>query len=408
MRILMIADYLPFPLIGGDRIRIYNLLRQIANRHEVSLAAFLETPEDIEGVDHLKQFCARVETTPAYIRPSRLTRIPGMLGYALAGKPPELSLLYSKEFTGKIKQLVSTMDFDIVQIEHSRMGLYLEALPQKTRCKSILDFHNFTYQQLSREFKIEKRWDRKIRSLLNSVAMLGWEPRYAERFDRCTTVSDIDRRLLLKANSHLQVEVIPNGVDTHKYTPLPVENASPVLLFIGNMGYPPCVDAVLYFCREIFPRIRRSFDAAQLWIVGRNPSAEVLKLNGEGVHVSGQVEDVYPYYQRSSVCVVPLRAGGGTRLKILEAMALGRPVVSTTIGCEGLEVVDGEHLMIADNPDQFAQKTILLLNDRQLYQSISSNGRQLVETSYGWDKIAGRLMAVYTEMLEQSDLTNVN
>ena len=228
--------------------------------------------------------------------------------------------------------------------------------------------------------------------------MHQWEPRYAERFDRCTTVSEIDRQLLLKANPRLRVDVIPNGVDIQKYQPLPAENASPTLLFIGNMGYPPCVDAVLYFCREIFPLIRRKIGAAELWIVGRDPRPEVLQLNGDGVHVTGRVDDVIPYYRQSAVCVVPLRAGGGTRLKILEAMALGRPVVSTTIGCEGLDVVDGEHLLIADTPEQFAEKTVRLLTDRQLYQHIAANGRQLVEDRYDWDKIAGRLMDVYAEI----------
>jgi glycosyltransferase involved in cell wall biosynthesis len=227
--------------------------------------------------------------------------------------------------------------------------------------------------------------------------MLRWEPHYAERFDRCTTVSEIDRQLLLKANPRLRVDVISNGVDIQKYEPLPAENASQALLFIGNMQYPPCVDAVLYFYREIFPRIRRAIGAVDLWIVGRDPRPEVLQLKGEGIHVTGRVEDVVPYYRQSAVCVVPLRAGGGTRLKILEAMALGRPVVSTTIGCEGLEVVDGEHLLIADSPEQFAEKTVRLLTDRQLYQHISTNGRQVVEARYDWDKIAERLMEVYAE-----------
>jgi polysaccharide biosynthesis protein PslH len=402
MRILIIADYLPYPLIGGDRIRIYNLLRRVASRHEVSLAAFLEKPGDAEGVTHLQQFCARVETA-SFQQRSRLAKLPGMLRYALAGKPPELKLLHSEELMSKIRQLASTTDFDIVQIE-SRMGLYLDAFFKMRSCKSLMMFQNFTYQQDSRAFRIEQRWDRKIRLLLNSVAMLRWEPRYAERFDACTTVSEIDRAFLLKANPRLRVEVIPNGVDIKKYQPLPPENTAPALLFIGNMAYQPCVDAVLYFCREIFPLIRRTIGAAELWIVGRDPRPEVLRLNGEGVHVTGRVDDVIPYYRQSAVCVVPLRAGGGTRLKILEAMALGRPVVSTTIGCEGLDVADGEHLLVADSPELFAEKTIRLLTDQRLYQRISINGRQLVETSYDWDKIAGRLMEIYAELLPQRAL----
>jgi glycosyltransferase involved in cell wall biosynthesis len=195
--------------------------------------------------------------------------------------------------------------------------------------------------------------------------------------------------------------VIPNGVDIQKYQPLPAEVTSPTLLFIGNMGYPPCVDAVVYFCREIFPQIQRTVSGVKLWIVGRNPRSEVVKLNSDRVHVTGQVEDVIPYYRKGAVCVVPLRAGGGTRLKILEAMALGRPVVSTTIGCEGLDVIDGEHLFIADKPVQFAEKTKRLLTDRQLYQQISTRGRQLVEARYDWDKIANQLIDVYGEVLEQ-------
>jgi glycosyltransferase involved in cell wall biosynthesis len=293
------------------------------------------------------------------------------------------------------------MDFDIVQIEHSRMAPYLEAIPRKSRSKSVLMFHNFTSQQYGRVSHVEQRWDRKLRTWLHGVTMGYWEPRYAERFDRCITVSEADQDLLMKANPRLHVNVIPNGVDIEKYKPLPspAENA-PSLMFVGNMGYPPCVDAVVYFCQEIFPRIRQRIGAAELWIVGRDPRPEVLQLNGNGVHVTGRVDDVVPYYQKSTVCVVPLRAGGGTRLKILEAMALGRPVVSTTIGCEGLGVVDGEHLLVADTPEQFAEKTVNLLLEKKLYERIVVNGRKLVEVEYDWDKVAENLMQVYEKMVE--------
>jgi polysaccharide biosynthesis protein PslH len=399
MRILMISNYLPYPQNSGGRIRIYNLLRRVASHHEVSLIAFLESPSDAEGVSHLQQFCARVETVNFQER-SRLAKVPDFLRYALEGKPPELTLLHSEELVDKIRQLCSMIDFDIVQIE-SVMGLYLGSLPQTGRYKSILMFQNFTFQQDSRVSGVERRFDRKVRALLNSVAMRYWEPRYAENFDRCTTVSRADQHLLMNANPRLHVDVIPNGVDIEKYQPLPqpADNALFSLLFIGTMGYPPCVDAVLYFCSEIFPVIRQAISTTEFWIVGRDPRPEVLELSGSDVHVTGQVEDVIPYYQQCAICVVPLRSGGGTRLKILEAMALGRPVVSTTIGCEGLDVVDGEHLLIADTPRQFAEKTMLLLNDRQLYQYITANGRKLVEAHYGWDKIADRLMDVYAEMV---------
>lgn len=399
MRILWIADYLPYPLISGDRIRIFNTLKRVAIQHEVYLAAMLEKPEDIEGVPHLSRFCARVETA-SFKQHSRLKKLPGLIGYALAGKPPELRLLYSEELVKKIKNLAATTEFDIVQIEHARMGLYLETLPPDKKRKSLLMFHNFTSQQYGRVSQVERRWDRKFRNWLNSVAMGYWEPRYAGNFDRCLTVSESDRKLLLASNPHLCVDVIPNGVDTEKFQPLPLPSGDipPLLLFLGNMGYPPCVDASLYFCKEIFPLIRQSKDTAEFWIVGRDPRPEVLEMNGDRVHVTGRVDDVIPYYQKCPICVVPLRAGGGTRLKILEAMALGRPVVSTTIGCEGLNVVDGEHLLIADTPAAFAEQTVRLLYDRKLYQHLALNARHLVERQYGWDGITTKLLDIYTDM----------
>jgi sugar transferase (PEP-CTERM/EpsH1 system associated) len=399
MRILMIANYLPYPQVTGGRIRIYNLLRRVASRHEVSLATLLQSPEDAEGIPHLQQFCARVETA-MMDRRSRLAKAPGMVRYALEGKPPELRLLHSEELVGKIGQLFSRNDFEIVQIE-SHMALYLAALPQTKSYKSIQMFQNVASQQLARIWHVERRGDRKLRTWMNGVVLGRWEARYAENFNRCTTVSHVDQQILMKANPRLQVDVIPNGVDTQQYQPLPPppQNESPSLMFVGSMGYAPCIDAVLYLCHDILPLIRQSINPVDLRIVGSDPSPEVLKLAGSRVHVTGRVEDVVPYYQESTICVVPLRAGGGTRLKILEAMALGRPVVSTSIGCEGLDVVDGEHLLIADTPERFAEHTVRLLRDRQFAQHLCASARRLVEARYGWDKIAERLMDVYEEMV---------
>jgi glycosyltransferase involved in cell wall biosynthesis len=212
------------------------------------------------------------------------------------------------------------------------------------------------------------------------------------------TVSESDRRLLVAANPRLQVDVVPNGVDTRAHRPLKQEEGSPALVFVGNMDYLPCADAVLTFCRDVLPRIRQVMAKVEMWIVGINPGPKVRALEGNGVHVTGLVEDVRPYYGRSTVCVVPLRAGGGTRLKILEAMAFGRPVVSTTIGCEGLGVVDGEHLLIADRAEDFAARTLRLLTDEKLRQSIANRARAMVESRYDWDIIAKRLMQVYAEV----------
>jgi glycosyltransferase involved in cell wall biosynthesis len=174
------------------------------------------------------------------------------------------------------------------------------------------------------------------------------------------------------------------------------------LLFIGTMSYAPCTDAALYLCQEVLPGIRQRLGDIQAWLVGAEPPPTIVKLNGNGIHVTGRVDDVIPYYAKGAVCVIPLRAGGGTRLKILEAMALGRPVVSTTIGCEGLDVVDGEHILIADSAELFVEQTVRLLTDKVLYQKIATNARRLVVDRYDWDAIAAKLEQVYIGLITGS------
>jgi sugar transferase (PEP-CTERM/EpsH1 system associated) len=398
VRILIISNELPYPPISGGRVRAYSLLRRIAKRHQVWLATHIRTPGEAEGVHKLQEFCQKIVTGQLQRR-HPVAHLPGLLRYALAGWPLELKFHYSRELANEIRRLVSEVDFHIVQIEESSIALYLEILPPDMGSKYVMTFYDIDFDQFARIFHMKQNLIDKWRTWLYSRMMRRWEPRYAERFDRCIVVSERDRSLLTKANPRLQVNVIPNGVDTRLHRVLPLENSSPALLFIGNMSYLPSIDAVMSFCDEILPHIRRSITNVTLWIVGADPTSEVLRLNGDGIRVTGRVPDVTPYYRQSSVCVVPLRSGGGTRLKILEAMALGRPVVSTTIGCEGLDVVDGEHLLIADGPEQFAEKTVRLLTDRALYKCITSNARQLVATRYDWDMIAEQLMQVYTQVM---------
>jgi sugar transferase (PEP-CTERM/EpsH1 system associated) len=398
VQILFITDYPPYPPISGDLIRVYNLILRLAKQHQVSLAVLLWTPDEADSLSHLREFCHRVETVSLRWR-HPLVHLPGLIHYALLGKPLELRLLYSEKLESKIRQLVSTEEFDIVHIEQSRMALYLEALPPGARCARILAFQNIAADQYARLFRVERSLITRARHLLFSLMMRRWEPLYAERFDSCITVSEVERSLLMAANPRLRVNVVPNGVDTRMYQPLALEERRPALLFIGSMSYGPCVDAAIYFCNQILPRIRQAVSCVELWIVGAGPTPEVSALSSDVVHVTGRVDSVLPYYKKSAISVVPLRAGGGTRLKILESMALGRPVVSTSIGCEGIDAIDSEHLLVADSPEQFSMQVIRLLTDRRLYESISTNARRLVVDRYDWDIIASQLLDVYQETL---------
>jgi glycosyltransferase involved in cell wall biosynthesis len=205
--------------------------------------------------------------------------------------------------------------------------------------------------------------------------------------------------LLRRANPALDLAVVPNGVDTVQYTLLPESSGSKKILFVGDMHYPPNVDGAVFFCKEIFPLIKQHIPDAKLLIVGSEPANAVRALAGDDVQVTGYVNSVVPYYQESGVSVVPLRAGGGTRLKILESMALGRPVVSTVLGCEGLAVTHGENILIADTPADFANQTAQVLNGGKGRQRLIANGRRLVEATYDWQIIAQSLLQVYDEII---------
>ena len=394
MRILLITDYLPYLPISGDTIRVYNLIKRISLQHEIHLLALFETPNMDDSILHLANFCHHIEVVN-HRWPNPWMCLPEMLLYSLRGWPMELRLLHSDKMANLIVKLTSTGAFDIVQIEHSRLALYREYVNPKPHCATILTFHNVALVQSERISRIEKNLLSRLRSWIFTQQLSRWEAEYAEKFKRCFVVSEHEREMLLKRNPHLKVDLVPNGTDSKKYKPLDVNRGPAALLFIGSMSYAPCVDGVLYFCNEILPKVQNIFQNINVWIVGADPSPEVVRLADKHIHVTGYVEDVLPYYQQTTVSIVPLRAGGGTRLKILEAMALGRPVVSTRIGCEGLDVLDGQHLLVADEPEKFAEQIIRLLRDSSLCNRIVREARKLVEEKYDWDVIAEQSLKAY-------------
>lgn len=279
------------------------------------------------------------------------------------------------------------------------MAHYLGAIPQARRRGSMLSFYDVAFDRFGRIARLERRPHIRGRAWLHAAAMRRWEPRVARWFSRCIAVSDQDRALLEEVCPGLRVEVVPNGVDTRALRPLPWAGVEPAVLFVGSMHYPPCEDAALYLAGDILPRIRARMPGVQAWIVGADPSPRVRRLDGGAVHVTGRVDDVRPYYARCAASVVPLRAGGGTRLKILEAMALGRPVVTTSAGCEGLGVAGGRHLIVADGPDAFADATVRLLSNRALGRRLAACARNLVEGVYDWDAISEGLLRICADVL---------
>lgn len=402
MKLLFITKWLPYPPDTGNPIRNFNIFTRLAKQHDVTVLSFADQDTKPEDIETLSAYCQRVITVPFTER--RATAVPGQaIAFMLAGKPPDLRLNMLPEMSATIARLTREEDFDIVQIEDSFMALYLDDVTPKPGTRTVLSLHDINFHKARRIQQLEPKPARRLRLRVHSAYLKSWEPAFAGRFDGCVTMSELDRQRLMEANPAVNARSIPNGVDTkaYQFLPAPATSANPSLLYIGNMDYRPNQDAIIWFCREILPEVRRHYPAIDLWIVGKHTSDDIYALADEHTHVTGMVPEVTPYYEKASLSIVPLRAGGGTRLKILESMALGRPVVSTTIGYEGIIARDGEEILLADNPEAFAQQIDRLIRDRLLYELIAGQARQFVENSYDWDIIVRDLEAFYRELKQK-------
>jgi glycosyltransferase involved in cell wall biosynthesis len=398
MRILILDKLVPYPPTDGSLLRVYNLIKQISRQHEVSLITLFKplTGEDSVAA-HLRTLCRHVEFIgrPEYsVREFRLLQLQG----ALKREPMRYMTLYSEKMADKVRTLIQNNHIDIVDIERLCVAPYIQAIASTSQCAKVLGLHDVPYVQYRRMMSVERDWRAKRRLFFMDLMFSKQATlKYARCFDKCVVVSESDRSTLKQAGPDLDIAVVPNGVDTQTYFLLPNPPAAPTLLFVGSMNYPPNVDGAIFFCQEVFPLIKQRVPDAKLLIVGQKPSRAVQALASDDVTVTGFVESVLPYYQQASVFVVPLRAGGGSRLKILESMALGRPVVSTTLGCEGLSVTCGENILIADTPSDFAAQVVRLLDDEEQWRYLVTSGRRLVETRYDWQIIAQELVQVYEQ-----------
>ncbi|CAN5566876.1 glycosyltransferase [soil metagenome] len=392
MRILFIANITPYPAHGGVHLRILNLLERTARVHDVRLGCHVWNDADREGVRQLNE--RGIPTVGGTMWWRSMRHALPALRRAMRGIPPETAQYQAEE----IHDLIRAGDYDVLHIEESILAPYLTSIPRGSRARSLITLHNVHFVQGRRIAGIESSLLRRAWVAFSARWMAYYEPRMVATFDRVITVSDDDRALMRAAAPAVAVDVIPNGVDTKQLQPLPPHRGRPAILFIGSMAYRPCVDAAVWLVREILPGIQRAIPDLDVWIVGKQPTAEVRALAGPRVHVTGEVDDVRPYYQRCTLAVAPLRAGGGSRLKILEAMALGRCVVSTSIGAEGLHVTDGVDVAIADVASEFAARIEMLLADAAKRDAMAATARKLVEAEYDWDTIAARQLVIYEEL----------
>jgi len=393
VKILFVGSYLPYPLNSGGRIRSYHLVRELAARHEVHLLAF--SHEEQPELTPLHEMCRSVKTVPAPVRPDgSAQRVLRLL------RSPEDIVMgrNSREMERELRDYLDRETWDLLVLDDMGTGKYVR---EAGHIPVLLSKHNCEWQLLRRyiRHKAKRPWA-WVLAWLEAFATRRSEARIVSLADRVIVVSDADRQALLEIAPRAQVDVVPNGVDTTYFGPASATEDNRLLL-TGALFWYPNVDAVSWFCQLIWPLIRRDVPDALFDLVGSNPPDTVRALGKlPGVHVIPDVPDVRLYLARSAVYVVPLRVGSGTRLKILEALASGKAMVTTSIGMEGLDITVGEDVVVADDPISFATACVDILRDSAKRTSLGRAGRAFAEVRYDWSVALAGLNRICAEVGE--------
>lgn len=393
MRILWLKSDLLLPLDKGGKLRTWHLMRHLARRHEITYLAFKEPGQPAADVDGMREVAAHVETVDrAEPAKGTLRFYADAAAHLLDPVPYAVGKYRSREMTRRVRALLESQRFDLVVCDFLVPAVNL---PDRLPCPAVIFTHNVESEIWRRHSETKPGAIARRLYRAQYRRMLRFEANTLARFDGVLAVSDADRRTfdaLYPGAIRRPAHVVPTGVDTGYFAPAPSDAAARELVFTGSMDWLPNEDAMQYFCRDILPLIRAEEPGVTLSIVGRTPTPAVKRLAEEhGVAVTGRVDDVRPYIKAAAVYVVPLRVGGGTRLKIFEAMSMGKAVVSTTIGAEGLPLTDGEHVLLADEPQAFARATVALLRDAARRARIEAAARALVVERYDWSAVAGAL-----------------
>jgi glycosyltransferase involved in cell wall biosynthesis len=401
MKILVISLQVPHPYTRGSSLCFYNLFKRLGSRHELHLVAFERSGEDRAKTADFDSFFAGIDLVPyeELGRPA-LRHLKNMLswnsGFLLREQQPAL---YSR-LRAKILEIISRREIDIVHFHLLDAVEFLEKAPSPPRVLHAVDSRSLA---IKRRMAVagrggagglaERLWYRRVRS---------YERRVLGDVDATVTVGKRDFEFLKNLAPGARVHHVPLGVDTDYFEPRDESGGdAPSVIFTGTMSFPPNIDAVLHFHERILPRIRDRIPEVRFVVAGSSPPREITELASEkGVEVTGYVDDLRPYVAQATIAVCPMRMGGGMKIKILEAMAMGKTIVSTSLGAEGIDAADGENIILADGEDEFAGAVVKALGDPSLRKRVGTEARKLVETGYSWDACARRHEEIYLSLIE--------
>jgi sugar transferase (PEP-CTERM/EpsH1 system associated) len=392
VNVLLLTQVVPYPPDSGPRIKTYHVLRYLARRHAVHLVSFARSADERAAAERLREHCASVVTVP--LQRARWRDLLYLARSLVSGRPLLIERDDLPAMRRAVAEICARQPIEALHADQLAMAQYGLDLPLQLR---LLDAHNAVWTIVRRAAQRE-RGPRRLLAELEWRKLRAYEGRVCRRLDRIVVVSAEDERALVEAAGRpLPTTIVPIAVDVQALPFAPPGPAAGDVLSLATMFYPPNVDGVCWFAEQVFPLIRARRPATRFLVVGARPPARVARLAGPagGIEVTGYLADLEPALRRSGVLVVPLHAGSGMRVKILEAFARGIPVVSTSIGVEGIAARAGEHLLVADRPAAFAQAVLNLLEQPAEAARLAAAARALVEQRYDWRTALSGLDALY-------------
>jgi glycosyltransferase involved in cell wall biosynthesis len=402
MRILVLSPYVPWPLNGGPPIRIYYVIRELVRLgHVVELVAGHDGPP-LEDTHPLHSLCSRIIT---YQPPASARRGPPMLS-ALRSLASPLPYVAAKFGSMRVPEIVRRATEDgRVDLIWANFAFMADAVPADIAraVPVVLDEHE-SEGLLWRQYLRQGTLPKKVFAVINLLKLTSYQKRFMSKTAAMLSNSEREASFTRRyAPPGVPVLAVPNGVDTEAFAPAPDSQRRNVILICGGLAVYRNREAAIWFARGVFPIVRREVPDAEFWIVGSNANEEIWELAKlPGIHVTGTVEDVRPYYGMAKVTVAPYRYGEGTKIKVVEAMACGVPMVSTPTGCQGLDVLDGKHILIADSETDFARQVASLLRDQSRCEALAAAARRLAVERYSWKKIMSDLDPKLLELADRS------
>ncbi len=396
MNVLLLTQVLPYPPDSGPKIKTYNVIKYLSRRYSVTLLSFVRGDQSAH-VRHLERYCQAVYTVPLERGLARDGL--ALVRSLLTGQPWMMVRDDRRAMCALVDHLAAEHRFDVVHADQLNMAQYAARI---STAFQVLDAHNALWLLYKRLWETMPPGPRKLLLGRDWRLLKSYEGRLVRDFDAVLAVSREDSVALQEAAGQpVDVTVIPIATDTDEVSLVEREPQPHHILHIGTMYWPPNIDAVNWFVRWVYPIIRRQRPDVQFDVVGSRPPGELLALNeaGLGINVTGYVDDPTPYQRRAAALVVPLLAGGGMRVKILDALAVGVPIVSTALGCEGIQVQPERDILVGDAPEEFAAQVLRLLNDPALGRELAANGRKLVQEKYDYRSACRPLDEVYARAI---------